>query len=165
MSQNLTFLDCWIHVATTLFSQALAGEPTLAESLPKPMPEDSFGLAVTLEGEEDGRFSVLLDGTLEEATLLGEGVDQKAGWLELLKEVADAAVGELLARTGRKCRVRDFTPISVQNKLSRALQLKAGDRSWPIRISNDVATVAENVGSTGAARTGATPTGPAGASP
>src|SRR5271155_6037876 len=138
MSKNLTFLDCWIDIASRLFSQALVGEPALAESIPQPMREDSCGLGVTLDGEEKGKFSVLLDGGLAEATLLGEGVDQKAGWVELLKEVVDAAAGELLARTGRKCQGRDFTQITAQSKLSRAFQLKAGDRSWSIQISSDV---------------------------
>ncbi len=32
-----SYFDCWIDVATTLFSQALAGEPELVESLPKPL--------------------------------------------------------------------------------------------------------------------------------
>ena len=44
----MTYIDCWISVATTLFSQALAGEPELAESLPKPLAEGSFGFAATL---------------------------------------------------------------------------------------------------------------------
>ena len=38
-------------------------------------------------------------------------MDQKAGWGELLREVADAAAGELLAKTGRKCRVERFDEI------------------------------------------------------
>ena len=92
-----TFLDCWIGVATALFAQALAGESELAESLPKPFAAGSFGFAATLGGEIEGRFSVILDADLAESPLLGEGVDQKAGWGELLREVADAAAGELLA--------------------------------------------------------------------
>ena len=32
-----TYLDCWAEVAAALFWQALAGEPELAESLPKPV--------------------------------------------------------------------------------------------------------------------------------
>jgi len=157
MSKNLTFLDCWIDIASRLFSQALVGEPALAESIPQPMREDSFGLAVTLDGEEKGKFSVLLDGGLAEATLLGEGVDQKAGWVELLKEVVDAAAGELLARTGRKCQGRDFTQITAQSKLSRAFQLKAGDRSWSIQISSDVGAARKNTDETSSARAGTTP--------
>ena len=31
-----SYLDCWTGAATALFQQALAGEPELAESLPKP---------------------------------------------------------------------------------------------------------------------------------
>jgi flagellar motor switch protein FliN len=134
----LNYLDCWIKVATSLFSQALSGEPVLADSLPKPMPAGSFGCAMTLEGDEEGRFAVVLDGTLKEATLLGEGVDQQAGWEELLKEVAEAAAGELLAKTGRKCQVKNLVPITGESKLSRAFQLKAGDRAWLIQVNSEV---------------------------
>ena len=42
-----TFLDCWISVATALLPQAVAGEPELVESLPKPMESGSFGFAAT----------------------------------------------------------------------------------------------------------------------
>jgi flagellar motor switch protein FliN len=138
MSEKLNYLECWTRVATSLLSQALAGEPTLSEALPKPMLPDSFGFAATVEGDEEGRFSVLLEGTLADATLLGEGADQKAGWAELLKEVADAAAGELLAKTGRKCQITAFVPIDGENKLSRAFQLKAGERSWSIQVNDTV---------------------------
>src|SRR5216684_3595835 len=98
MTEKLNYLECWTTVAISLFSQALAGEPTLSESLPKPMAPGSFGFAATVQGDEAGRFSVMLDAGLLEASLLGDGEDQKAGWAEVLKEVADAAAGELLAR-------------------------------------------------------------------
>ena len=74
-----TYIDCWTGVAATLFSQALAGEPELSESLPKPLAEGSFGFAATLSGDEEGRFAVLLDATVLDSPLVGEGVDQKAG--------------------------------------------------------------------------------------
>ena len=138
MSEKLNYLECWTSVASSLFAQALAGEPALTESLPKPMGPRAFGFAATLEGAEEGRFSVLLDGSLIEAPLLGEGVDQKAGWAELLKEVADAAAGELLAKTGRETRVTSFVPIEAETKLTRAFLLKAGDRTWPIQVNNTV---------------------------
>ncbi len=138
MTEKLNYLECWTRVAISLFSQALSGEPVLAESLPRPMASGAFGFAATIEGEEEGRFSVLLDAALAEATLLGEGTDQKAGWAELLKEVADAASGELYAKTGRKCRVTAFLPIDGESKLSRAFQLKAGEKTWSIQVNNGV---------------------------
>lgn len=137
-NEKLHYLECWISVATSLFSQALAGEPVLSESLPKPILGGSFGFAAILEGDEEGRFTILLDGALESATLLGEGVDQKGSWSELLKEVADAAAGELLAKTGQKCHVRSFEPIESESKLSRAFQLKTTDRSWWIHVYSEV---------------------------
>lgn len=152
MRNDLTYLDCWIHVATSLFAQALVGAPALVESSSKSMPPGAFGFAVRREGDEEGSFSVLLDGGVAEAALLGEGVDQRAGWEELLKEIAEAASGELLAKTGRKCRVQDFRPISSQSKISRAFELKAGDRSWLMQVSSEVEAVeaAKRPASTGA---------------
>jgi flagellar motor switch protein FliN/FliY len=133
-----TYLDCWTGVAEALFSQALAGEPALEESLPKPLAAGAFGFAATLSGDEAGRFAVLLDGSVLEAPLMGEGVDQKAGWGELLREVAEAAAGELLAKTGRKCRVEGFAPTEGESKVSRAFQLKSGDRAWTILVRDEV---------------------------
>jgi flagellar motor switch protein FliN len=138
MSEKSNFLDCWIRVATSLFSQALMGEPVLADALPKPMPPGSFGFAATLEGDEEGRFAVLLDGTLGDANLFGDGADQKAGWAELLKEVVEAATGELLAKTGRKCQVKAIAAIEAESKLSRAFRLQAGDRAWLVQVNSEV---------------------------
>jgi flagellar motor switch protein FliN len=65
-------------------------------------------------------------------------MDQKAGWDELLKEVAESAVGELLATTGKKCRIEKFEPTAGESKVSRAFQLKAGDRGWTILVRDEV---------------------------
>lgn len=138
MSDKPNYLDCWIRVATSLFSQALLGEPVLADALPKPMPPGSFGFAATIEGDEEGRFAVVLDGGLAEASLFGEGEDQKAGWAELLKEAAGAATGELLAKTGRKCQVKAMTAIEAESKLSRAFRLQAGDQGWLVQVNSEV---------------------------
>jgi flagellar motor switch protein FliN/FliY len=133
-----SYLDCWIEAATALFAQALAGEPQLAESLPKPLAPDSFGFAATFTGDQAGRFAVMLDGTVLESPLMGDGADQKAGWAELMREVAEAASGDLLATTGKKCRVEKFEPTSGESKVSRAFQLKAGDRSWTILVRDEI---------------------------
>jgi flagellar motor switch protein FliN/FliY len=133
-----TYLDCWIGAATVLFQQALAGEPELSESLPKPLAPDSFGFAATLTGDVAGRIAVVLDGTILASPLVGEGMDQKAGWSELLREVAESAVGELLAATGKKCRLETWEPTDGESKVSRAFQLKSGDRSWTILVRDEV---------------------------
>jgi flagellar motor switch protein FliN len=133
-----TYLDCWIDVAAALFSQALAGEPELVESLPKPMAGGAFCFAATVSGDDEGRFVVILDQSLLDSPLMGEGMDQKAGWAEILKECADAAAGDLLAKTGKKCRVEKFEEVSAEAKVSRAFQLKGGDRSWTIMVRDDV---------------------------
>jgi flagellar motor switch protein FliN/FliY len=133
-----SYLECWTEAATTLFSQALAGEPKLEESLPKPLAPGAFGFAATLKGDEEGRFAVVLDPAVLESPLMGEGVDQKAGWGEILKEAAEAAAGELLAKTGKKCRVESFEEIAGESKVSRAFQLKSGERAWTILVRDEV---------------------------
>jgi flagellar motor switch protein FliN len=133
-----TYLDCWIGTATTLFAQALAGEPELVESLPKPLAPASFGFAATLSGDQAGRFAVVLDGSILEAPLLGEGTDQAAGWEELLREVAEAACGDLLATAGKKCKIEKFEPTAGESKVSRAFQLKSADRAWTILVRDEV---------------------------
>ncbi len=133
-----TYIDCWAQVARDLFAQALAGEPELTDSLPKPLEGGSFGFAATIQGDEEGRFAVEFDGSILESPLLGEGVDQKASWGELLRETCDAATGELLAKTGKKCRVSGFEPISGQTQISRAFQLKSGERSWTVLVHDEV---------------------------
>jgi flagellar motor switch protein FliN/FliY len=133
-----TYIECWSSVAAALFSQALAGEPELAESLPKPMAAGSFSFAATLSGDLEGRFFVVLDSAILESPLVGEGVDQKAGWSELLREIADAAAGELLATSGQTCHVDKFEETSGESQVSRAFQLRSGERSWSILIRDEV---------------------------
>ena len=133
-----SYLECWITVATALFSQALAGEPELAESLPKPLAAGAFGFAATISGDVEGRLAVVLDSSILDSPLVGEGVDQKAGWGEILKEVADAAAGELLAQTGKKCHVVAFEEIAAESKVSCAFQLKSGEHVWTILVRDEV---------------------------
>jgi flagellar motor switch protein FliN/FliY len=158
-----TYLDCWIGVATALFSQALAGEPVLEESLPKPLADGSFGFAATVTGEQEGRFTVVLDAKILDSPLLGEGADQRTGWAELLREVADAALGELLAKTGSKCRIEKFEDSSGESKVSSAFQLKSGDRAWTILVRDEVR--APRPGAKTETAKAATPAPPAAVSP
>jgi flagellar motor switch protein FliN/FliY len=106
--------------------------------MPKPLGEGSFGFQATLAGDETGRFAVMLDGSILESPLHGEGTDQKAAWGELLREAADAAAGELLASTGKRCRVESFLESAPESSISRAFQLKSGDRSWTILVLDEV---------------------------
>jgi flagellar motor switch protein FliN len=133
----MTYLDCWISSATALFSQALAGEPELVDSLPRPMGA-VIAFTATVSGDQEGRFTVILDRAVLDVPLLGEGVDQPAAWSELLREVADAAVGELLAKTGKKCRVDHFESSSGEDKVSRAFQLKSGEQAWTVLVRDEV---------------------------
>jgi len=133
-----TYFECWVQVAAALFSQALAGEPELSESLPKPLNADAFGWAATLSGDVHGRFAVVLDGKVLETPLVGEGADQKAGWEELLREAASAAAGDLLASTGKKCQVASFAAITGEAKITNAFQLRSGERAWTILVRDEI---------------------------
>jgi flagellar motor switch protein FliN len=143
----ITYLDCWTSTATALFAQALAGEPQLVEGLPKPLGPGACFFAATLSGGQVGRFSVILDATILDASLVGEGMDQKAGWAEILREVAEAAAGDFLAQTGVKCRVDKLEETDGELKVTRAFQLRAGDRSWTIMVKDDL-RAAESVNAT-----------------
>ena len=132
-----SYFDCWVQVASALLSQALAGEPELVESVPAPMNDGAIAFAATIAGEVEGRFSIWLDGALRDATLLGDGVDQKAAWSELLRETADAAAGELLASTGRKCQVAKFEEGAPPGQATAAFQLRSGDRKWAILVRDE----------------------------
>jgi flagellar motor switch protein FliN len=133
-----TFMECWSGVAAELLTQALAGEPELSESLPKPFTAGSFGFAATLAGDEGGRFAVVLDNLILDTPLMGEGVDQKSAWGELVRETMNAAAGELLAKTGKKCKVEKFDEIAGENKYSQAFQLRTASRAWTIMVRDEV---------------------------
>ena len=134
----MTYLDCWTEIAGTLLGQAVAGEPELVESFPRPFESGSFTLATTLEGDVAGCLSVTVDAAILESPLLGEGQDQKAAWQELLREIAEAAAGELLARSAIKCRVTKFEPAEAASAVSRAFQLRAAGRAWTILVRDEV---------------------------
>jgi flagellar motor switch protein FliN len=137
-----SYLDCWVSVAADLFSQALAGEPVLAETQPAPLASDAFAFAATLAGEVHGRFTVFLESMLLETPLVGDGVDQKAGWSELLREVADAAAGDLIAETGKRVKIETFEAVpeteSTPKQMTRAFHLRSGDRVWTIAVCDEV---------------------------
>jgi flagellar motor switch protein FliN len=135
-----SYFDCWVRVASGLFRQALAGEPELEESLTVPMKGGSFGFAAAVAGDEAGRFAVALETTVLESPLMGEGIDQKTGWGELVREIAEAAAGELLARTGKKCRVEEFEPLTSAFQPTHTFQLRAGERGWMLLVRNEVRT-------------------------
>ncbi len=139
-----TYIDCWIQVASGLLPQALSGEPDLVETLPRLLGENAFGFAATLSGDDQGQFSVALDGAVLETPLLGEGVDQKDAWGQLLREIVEAASAELLAATGRHCRLDQFDTFdaldgtAADNQATRAFELKSGERSWAILVGDGV---------------------------
>jgi flagellar motor switch protein FliN len=131
------FIECWLSTASAIFSQAVAGEPELIETSPRPMPSRVFAYAVKLSGSVEGRFAVIFESTLLELPLLGEGVDQKAAWAELLREAAESAAGELLAKTGRRCRIDSIEETESQSQITCALQLKSASGEWTIMLCDE----------------------------
>jgi len=134
----MTYLEAWIETAGALFSQALAGGPELADGLPKPIVGEATAFAAEITGDLEGRFTVVLDPGLIRAALMGEDADQRESWRELLKEAAEAATGELLARSGIKCRVERFEPTGETSPVTRSFQLKSGAQTWQILVRDGV---------------------------
>ncbi len=139
-----TYIDCWINAATALFSQALAGEPQLVEAPASELESGYFAFAATLGGDQTGTFVVLIDRGALDSPLMGEGVDQKSSWGELLREVAESAAGELLIKSGGKCRVEKFqeAPAAVEGAAepasSRSFLLKGPERAWALIVRDEV---------------------------
>jgi flagellar motor switch protein FliN len=133
------YLDCWISVARSLFSQALAGEPELVEDDRTAQGSLSgVGFAASLTGDVKGRFIVVLDPLIVEAPLLGDGIEQTNGWGELLREVAEAAVGELLAVAGQKCSMDSFSTIQPDGAATREFRLVTAEKSWSITVRDQL---------------------------
>ena len=154
-----SYFECWSEVAAALFSQALAGEPEFNESLPKPLGAGAFGWAATITGDVTGRFAVLLDGSVLETPLMGEGMDQKAGWKELVQESLSAAAGDLLAKTGKKCQVASVEEIGEEGQITNSFQLRSGERSWTILVRDAVKVVEAKAPAPDEPRSAAIPAG------
>ena len=139
----IPYLQCWIGAAAALFSQALAGEPHLEEAN-APDLVDPVGFVACFSGDRKGCVTMLLDRALLSAPLLGDGVDQKPAWGELLREVAEAAAGDLLARTGSKITLESFDEFTKGDcpEEIRTLLLKGPERSWTIQVHDGLEPVA-----------------------
>jgi flagellar motor switch protein FliN len=132
------YISFWYSAAKTLFSQAFGEEMEFAES-PSGYPESRFSaFAATLKGRRTGRFIVYLDSTIFDAPLFGSVADQTLGWRELLREVAGAAAGDLLIRTGDKCEVAEFVEVKEETQPSRAFQLRLPAGTWTILVRDEV---------------------------
>jgi len=125
-------LECWVRSAKALFSQALSGEPELEEGFKDDPLTPSTEFLARFEGDAEGIISIFLPPDIFQASLLGEGTDQAEGWNELLREVAEAAVGDLLVRNGKKCRLRSLTALADQTPSGQPLRLRAVQGSWAL---------------------------------
>jgi hypothetical protein len=109
-----------------------------AESLPKPLAPDSFGFAANITGDLAGRFAVMLDATVLDYAAGGRG------------DGPEGRLGGAAARGGRvglwascwRARARSAA-LRVRGhdreaKVSRAFQLKSGDKAWTILVRDEV---------------------------
>lgn len=158
-----TYLECWTRAAAGLLQQALSGSPEWMEAPPGPPPEPGFGFWAGVDGECNGGFAVWADASLLDTPLLGEGVDQKDAWGQLLREVAESAAGEMTA-AGAASRVISFVPwhpepATGEFPASGAFQIQAGDQVWRILVRDGVelpaANEREGIGGQTSAETGA----------
>jgi flagellar motor switch protein FliN len=138
MSSKFSFLEYWYPIAATLCGQAMAGEPELTEGLPKPLVGGALVFVAEFGQDFTGRFTIMLDrGALSEP-LFGEGSDQQAGWQELLKEICDAAAGEIYQRTKKTAQLKSFQLVEAQTSATGAYELRKTDKSWTILIRDQV---------------------------
>lgn len=138
----MTYLECWIASAQTLFPHALAGAPQLVDSQEEELPELlSVAMVAGVSGDVTGRFTVFLDPGLFDVPLLGDGRDQKSGWQEFLREVAESAAGELLRHSGKNCRIDSLGPCRQERTVSRALHMVTLGRIWRIFVHDEVRTL------------------------
>jgi hypothetical protein len=132
-----TYLDCWIGVAAALFSQALAGEPELVESLPKPLARDSFGFAATLAATWRAGSPWSSTARFWRRRWWARAWTRRPAGPSCCARWPSAAAGTA-GQTGKKCRIEKFEPIAGESKVSRAFQLKSGDRAWTILVRDEV---------------------------
>ena len=147
-----TYLECWSSIAKSLFSQALAGGPDVAE-----VPEIGSGLRgpafiAEISGDVAGSFTVVLDPQILDAPLLGDGIDQAGAWKELLREVAEAAAGELLVSSQLKCQIDSFGPCRWDREVSRSFRLISSEHSWHILVHDGIRSLDREVESSTAMR-------------
>lgn len=140
-----TYLECWTRVATELFQQALAGEPELRKSEPQLAIAGTFAITAVLAGDEAGQFCVSLDDGIFDTPLLGEGVEQRSGWNELLRETFEAACGEMLAKTGKRCRVERTEEKHEGHGVVLGYQLRAGEQTFSLIVRDDVSSAETTV--------------------
>ena len=129
-----SYFDAWKSVAGALLPQALAGAPAFEAAGSEPLPASATGFTATLSGDFTGGFSVVLDPAILDTALVGEGIDQRAGWLELLREVAESAAGELLAKTGRDCRIASFEEAPITGVSAQVFTIGAETSLWRIWV-------------------------------
>lgn len=146
----MTYLESWIRAASALFPQALSGEPAFGEAAPGAIDCASACISAHVKGQVSGRFLVLLPPGLLEAPLLGDAGDAKNAWIELLREVAETAAGDLVSCTGQQCRVESMeAEATLPEAVTRTFEIRAGERAWTLQVRDEVRGVPVSSGREG----------------
>ncbi len=139
----MNYLQCWIRVAKSLFSQALAGEPELVETGRGRPAGEGVCFGAHLDGGLGGRFLVTIESALMTLPILGEGMDPRPAWGELLREVAESAIGELLAKSGIAGTITDFRECVESPDEGIAFELRMNGHSYALWVVDAVRTGSE----------------------
>jgi flagellar motor switch protein FliN len=132
------FLSKWQQVASQFFEQALAGAPKLLDTLPRPASGAMAAFTAILEGDLAGSFTMQIEESVFDVPLLGEGMDQKTAWSDLLHECAEAATGAIEQETGAVSHVVRFENTMPEGCVSLALNLKSETGCWLVLLLDKV---------------------------
>jgi flagellar motor switch protein FliN len=91
-----------------------------------------------IEGEIAGSFTLQIEESVFDFPLLGEGVDQRSAWGDLLHECADAAVGVIEHEAGAVSHVVRFENTMPEGRVTLALDLKSETGIWLILLLDKV---------------------------
>jgi len=134
-----SYFECWAAVAKSLFAQALAGEPKLLDQeVGKDRAISGTSFVASFAGDITGTFAVALDPLIFESPLLGDGVDQAEAWKEFLREIAEAAAGELLASSHKQSTITSFSAMASSGSATHAFRLETAERSWSIAVADAI---------------------------
>ncbi len=129
--------DCWFHCAAALFSQALSGQPTLEQGSAELSTPSSTEFLASFEGEIEGAISVYLSPETLHSHLFGDDADSISGWTELLREIADAASGELFARHRKRSELKSLKATPEKMPVGEPLQLRSGGGRWTLWLRDE----------------------------
>ena len=121
------------------FRQALAGEPELVESLPKPMDRPARSALPPRSAETAKAASFFCWMRLDPGgAAAGRGRGPEGGWAELLREVCRRRGRRVAGQSGQEVPGGEVRGGPRKRPGFEAFQLKSGDRAWTILVRDEV---------------------------